>query len=726
MDADLAALPDDIDALRAALTIERSRMRDVAAERDAGAAELAVARAKASEDLALIAHQKLRIAKLERQIYGPRSERSDRLIDQLALQFEELEASATEDELAAEIAVAKTTTVAGFTRKRAERNSFPEHLPRERVVIDPPTACECCGGTRLRKLGEDVTRTLETIPRQWKVIETVREKFTCRDCEKISQAPAPFHVIARGWAGASLLAMILFEKFGQHQPLNRQAERYALEGVPISLSTMADAVGSGCAVLDPVLRRLEAHVLAAERLHGDDTTVPVLAKGKTDTGRCWVYVRDDRPFGGTSPPAAMFYYSRDRKGEHPQTHLAGYAGLFQADAFDGYRQLYLPDRTPGPILEAGCWVHARRPFFAMADVEENARRRAAGKKVIALSPIAIEVVRRIDALFEIERPINGKSADQRRVVRQQLSKPLVEELRRYLSEQRAKLSRGHDLAKAIDYILKRWAAFTRFLDDGRVCLSNNAAERALRGIATRESLCTPSSSIWKHWKLILSSEVTRATFTPDRRRDGRCGKIRGEDLERRAGNDLLGAKYTGFDQLAYPVAGNAALLGRLAQGQPGSILLGRLIGVNVADAPDGADPVCRPGLALSGRQSHPVEGGSDILVGPAARHAANDRQGLVGGAAFVFAGAGFTQPKFGVLAAFPMDDQNNLPSLLVDVDDDVIDEGTRQLLAGAHRDAGVLPCRLEVLGDGAQVRHRRRRGGGDRRIKTRLAVADAA
>ena len=483
MDADLAALPDDIDALKAALTIERARMREVVGERDAGAAELAVARAKASEDLALIAHQKLRIAKLERQIYGPRSERSERLIDQLALQFEEFEASATEDELAAEIAVAKTTTVAGFTRSRAERNTFPDHLPHERVVIDPPTTCECCGGTRLRKLSEDVTRTLEVIPRQWKVIETVREKFTCRDCEKISQAPAPFHVIARGWAGPSLLAMILFEKFGQHQPLNRQAGRYALEGVPISLSTMADAVGSSCASLDPVLKLVEAHVMAAERLHGDDTTVPVLAKGKTDIGRCWVYVRDDKPFGGPAPPAAMFYYSRDRKGEHPQSHLARYTGLFQADAFDGYRQLYLPDRSPGPIVEAGCWVHARRPFFAMADLEENARRRAAGKKAIALSPTAIEVVRRIDALFDIERAINGKSAEERRAVRQELSKPLVEELWVYIREQRAKLSRGHDLAKAIDYILKRWAAFTLFLDDGRVCLSNNAAERALRGIA---------------------------------------------------------------------------------------------------------------------------------------------------------------------------------------------------------------------------------------------------
>ncbi|MGO9817280.1 MAG: IS66 family transposase zinc-finger binding domain-containing protein, partial [Acidocella sp.] len=230
MDADPGALPDDIDALKAALMSERARTQEVAAE-------LAVARAKASEDLALIAHQKLRIAKLERQIYGPRSERSSLLVEQMALAFEELEASATEDELAAEIAVAKVTSVAGFTRRRPERNSFPEHLPRERVVIAPPTSCTCCGGTRLRKMGEDITKSLESIPRQWKVIETVREKFTCRDCEKISQSPAPFHVIPRGWAGPSLLAMILFEKFGQHQPLNRQAERYAREGVPISLST---------------------------------------------------------------------------------------------------------------------------------------------------------------------------------------------------------------------------------------------------------------------------------------------------------------------------------------------------------------------------------------------------------------------------------------------------------------------------------------------------------
>ena len=476
MNAARDAVPDDIAALKEVLAIERAKGLEIAAE-------LAVARAKASEDTALIAQQKLRIAKLERQIYGQRSERSSRLIDQLELALEEAEARATEDELAAEKAVAKVTSVRGFTRQRPERNTFPDHLPRERVVIDPPSACECCGGNRLRKLGEDVTCTLESIPRQWKVIETVREKFTCRDCEKISQAPAPFHVIARGWAGPSLLAMIVFEKFGQHQPLNRQADRYALEGVPIALSTMADAVGSVCAALDPIRRLVEAHVMAAERLHGDDTTVPVLAKGKTDTGRCWIYVRDDRPFGGTGPPAAMFYYSRDRKGEHPKMHLAGYAGILQADAYDGYNHLYLAGRNPGPIQEAACWVHARRPFFAMADIEENARRKAQGKKEIPMSPIAIEVVRRIDALFEIERSINGKSAEERLAVRRTLSRPLVDDLHAYMREQAARLSRSHDLVKAFNYILKRWASFTLFLRDGRVCLSNNAAERGLRGIA---------------------------------------------------------------------------------------------------------------------------------------------------------------------------------------------------------------------------------------------------
>ena len=469
MDSGLGAPADDIEALKAALIVAR--------------AEVASARAQRSDDQALIAHLKLQIEKLNRDRYGPRSERAARLLNQLELQLEELEATATEDELAAEMAAAKTTKVASFTRKRPSRKPFPEHLPRERVIVPGPTACLCCGGGRLRKLGEDVTETLESVPRQWKVIQHVREKFTCRDCEKISQAPAPFHVIPRGWAGPNLLAMILFEKFGQHQPLNRQAERYAKEGVPISLSTLADQVGGCTVALTPLFKRIEAYVLSAERLHGDDTTVPVLAKGKTDTGRIWVYVRDDKPFGGPAPPAAVFYYSRDRAGEHPQAHLATYTGIFQADAYTGYGKLYEPGRSPGPIFEAACWVHARRPFFIMADLAENARRKAQGKKPPLISPLALEVVRRIDALFEIERTINGQSAEQRKAVRQELSAPLVADLKAWMREQRAKLSRGNDIAKAMDYMLKRWTVFTRFLDDGRICLSNNAAERGVRGIA---------------------------------------------------------------------------------------------------------------------------------------------------------------------------------------------------------------------------------------------------
>jgi transposase len=469
-------LPDDIDALKAALLAANDRAEQVTAE-------LAIAKAKASDDQALIAHQQLQIAKLTRELYGQHSERSVRLLDQMELAFEELESSATEDELAAERAAAKTTNVVAFIRKRPARQPFPEHLPRERVVEPGPASCQCCGSARLRKLGEDITETLEVIPRQWKVIQHVREKFTCRDCEKISQAPAPFHVIARGWAGPSLLAMILFEKYGQHQPLNRQAERYAREGVPFSLSTLADQVGACCAVLAPLIERIEAHVFAAERLHGDDTTVPVLARGKTHLGRCWVYVRDDRPFSGRAPPAAMFYYSRDRGGAHPVRHLAGYAGILQADAYGGYNKLYEADRRPGRIIEAGCWVHARRPFFVLADIDANARRKAEGKTTGVVSPLALEAVRRIDALFEIERSINGDSAERRRAVRQELSAPLIADLEAWLHEHRPKLSRSNDLAKAMDYILKRWAAFTLFLDDGRVCLTNNAAERALRGIA---------------------------------------------------------------------------------------------------------------------------------------------------------------------------------------------------------------------------------------------------
>jgi hypothetical protein len=343
------------------------------------------------------------------------------------------------------------------------------------------------------------------------VVETVREKFACRDCEKIMQPPAPFHVLPRGWAGPSFLAMLLFEKYGQHQPLNRQAERFAREGVPLSVSTLADQVGAASFALMPIFRLIEAHVLAAQRLHGDDTTVPVMAKGKTVTGRLWDYVRDDRPFGGSDPPAVIFYYSRDRRGEHPQAHLASWAGILQADAYGGYGELYAPDRQPGPILEAACFAHARRKFFELADVEGAARKKSRGEKAGMIYPIALEAVQKLDALFDIERTINGKSAAERLAVRQELSASLMVELNVWMTAQLARISRNHDLAKAINYMLRRWGAFTRFLNDGRVCLTNNAAERSLRGVCLgRKSWLFCGSDRGGHRAAIMFSLIQTA------------------------------------------------------------------------------------------------------------------------------------------------------------------------------------------------------------------------
>ena len=478
-------MPDD--------AAEIARLR---AELAATKADLAQARAVVSASEAMISHLKLEIAKLQRAQYGQRSERRARLIEQLELQLEELQTAAAEDETAAEAAAAKTSTVQGFQRRRPVRKPFPEHLPRERVVIEAPSTCNCCGSSRIVKMGEDVTETLEVIPRQWKVIQTVREKFTCRDCEKITQPPAPFHTTPRGWAGPNLLAMILFEKFGQHQPLNRQAERYAREGVELSLSTLADQVGACAIALQPLHALIRAHVLAAERLHGDDTTVPLLARGGTRTARLWTYVRDDRPFAGGAPPAALFFFSPDREKTHPNRHLAGWQGILQADAYGGYNDLYRTDRVPAPVTGALCWAHARRKFFELADIA-GARHRARtggafdgslrkGRPAHEISPVALEAVQRIDALFDIERGINGLPAEQRLQARQRLARPLVDELHGWLVAERAQLSKHNPVAKAINYMFEkegRWEAFTRFLEDGRICLTNNAAERSLRGVA---------------------------------------------------------------------------------------------------------------------------------------------------------------------------------------------------------------------------------------------------
>lgn len=469
-------------ASTASTELEELRRALAASQAHAAAAEARAAalEAQASNADAVIATLKLEIEKLRRELYGTRSERKARLLEQMELQLEELEATAGEDDAAADEAAARASQVRSHDRRKPARKPFPAHLPRERVVLPAPEACDCCGSGRLHKIGEDITETLEVIPRQWKVVQTVREKFGCRDCEKISQPPAPFHVLPRGWAGPSLLAMLLFEKYGQHQPLNRQSERFAREGVELSTSTLADQVGACAFVLRPLHNLIAAHVLDAERLHGDDTTVPVLAKLKTDTGRIWVYVRDDRPFAGRAPPAAWFRYSRDRRGEHPQEHLEGFAGILQADAYGGYNGLYDRGRSPAPVTAALCWAHARRKFFELADIASKARR---GKTAPAISPLAWEAVERIDGLLEIEREVVGQSPELRVSVRRERSAALVAELHTWMQNRRAGMSRHAPVAKAMDYMLTRWDSFTCFLDDGRICLTNNAAERALRGIA---------------------------------------------------------------------------------------------------------------------------------------------------------------------------------------------------------------------------------------------------
>jgi len=459
------SLPDDVAILKA-MVIAGHAAR-LAAEAKAQNAE-----AEAKARALLIEQMKFTIAKLRHEQYGQSSERGA-ILEQLELQLADLEEDASEAEAQAQLAAAAATAakvqVEGFQRKRPARRPLPEHLPRERVVHPSPTSCPCCGGNTLRKIGEDVTETLEHVPSRWKVIQHVREKFSCRSCETITQTPAPSHPIARGRAGPILLAHILFCKYGLHLPLHRQSATYAREGVDLEVSTLADWVGAASATLMPLVEAIRAHVFAAERIHADDTTVPVLAKGKTRIGRLWTYVRDDRPFAGTAAPAAAFFYSADRGGVHPDAHLAGYAGLMQADAYAGFNRLYEAGRKPGPIIEAICWAHARRKFFDLVRLDK--------------APIAIEAVERIDALFAIERDINGKPPPERQRVRNEHSRPLVTELEKWLRKQRAKLSAGNQVAKAISYSLNCWSGLTRFLDDGRLCMSNNAAERALRCVA---------------------------------------------------------------------------------------------------------------------------------------------------------------------------------------------------------------------------------------------------
>ena len=328
----------------------------------------------------------------------------------------------------------------------------------------------------------------------------IREKLSCRVCDTVVAAPAPDHAIARGRAGAGLLAHIVVSKYDDHLPLYRQAEIFARGGVSLETSTLSGWVGATAAALQPLVDALAVDVLASDTLHVDDTPVPVLAPGtgKTKTGRLWTYVRDERPFAGARPPAALFFYSPDRKGEHPQAHLTDFRGVIHADGYAGFNELF----AGGRIVEAACWAHVRRKFF---DVH-----------AATASPIAKEALDRIGQLYAVEKTINGSPPDRRRQERQRRSKPIAEALSAWAESTVRQLSRKSELAQAFRYMRARWTALVRCFDDGRLALDNNPAERALRCVAMRRSLYPSCSSVWKHWKLVYWHDATRTTCSPNR------------------------------------------------------------------------------------------------------------------------------------------------------------------------------------------------------------------
>ena len=438
MEIDLANLPMDTEALQALV------------RQLAGAVK--------TQDLK-IAQLEARIAKLKRMQFGQSSEKIAREIEQLELELDELH----EEE--GKRAAGRPSVVQALVEK-PYRKPLPPHLPREEEVHEASCTCPNCGG-QMRRFGEDVTEVLEYVPASFKVIRHIRPKLSCRTCETIVQAPMPSLPIERGKPGPGLLAHVLVSKYADHLPLYRQSDIYAREGVELERSTLADWVGRSAALLEPLVTALRKEVMSSAVLHGDDTPVPVLAPGtgKTRTGRLWTYVRDGRPHGSEQPPVAAFFYSPDRKGEHPQAHLKGFNGILHADGYAGFNAVF--ERTE--VREAACWAHVRRKFF--------------DEQAATSSPIAGETLNRIGMLYTIEDGIRGKPPDDRRRIREDRAQPLLAELRAWLVATLPKLSAKTDLAKAIRYTLSRWDALTRYIHDGRIEIDNNAAERAIRGVA---------------------------------------------------------------------------------------------------------------------------------------------------------------------------------------------------------------------------------------------------
>ena len=417
-----------------------------------------------------IEHLKLVIEKYRRMIFGRKSEKLSGELEQLEFRLEELETAQGAEEAAqaaTEATQPSSTRTDSKRRSRPARKPIPEDLPRE-VVTHLPAHSHCpdCGGA-LRQFGEDVSEQLERVPASFKVIRHVRPKFACAGCESVVEAPAPARPIDRGLPGPGLLAHVQVSKYADHLPLYRQSQIYAREGVDLDRSTLAGWVGAASELLTPLVDEIRKHVLAAAKIHADDTPVPVLApgNGKTKTGRLWTYVRDDRPAGYSTAPAAWFTYSEDRKGEHPRRHLKDFKGALQADAYSGFHHLY----GDGAIYEVACWAHTRRKFH---DIH-----------VAHASPTTTEALARIGALYGIEEQIRGKPAELRCSVRQAYARPLLVELRQWMDKTLRSLSTKSATAEAIRYALSRWRALTRYVDDGLLEIDNNAAERALRAVA---------------------------------------------------------------------------------------------------------------------------------------------------------------------------------------------------------------------------------------------------
>jgi len=459
-----ANLPSDPEALRAfALACQ--------AELAATSSELRAAKAAVQLTSLEIEKLKFQIAKLRRMQFGRSSERIAREIAQLELRLEELETGE------AEVAVKVEATrhpLAQQERTKPKRKPLPDHLPRQEIVHEPENdgACTCADcGSRMAKLGEDVTEVLDYVPGRFQVIRHVRPKYACTTCDAITQAPAPAMPTPRGRATPSMLAHLLTSKYCDHLPLYRQSEIYARDGVDLDRSTLSDWVGQAAWLLDPIVAAIRRHVFAAEKIHGDDTTVPVLAPGlgRTKTGRLWVYVRDDRPFCGTAPPAAAYFYSPDRRGEHPAAHLATFTGFLQADGYAGFDALYAAARTvPGPITEVACWAHCRRKFF---DVWESTK-----------SPIAKEALDRIAWVYAIEAKARFAPGEERLRHRSD-TVPLLDGFFSWADKIVAKVSAKSALAEAFRYTINRRQALSRFSTDARLEADNNIAENAMRCIA---------------------------------------------------------------------------------------------------------------------------------------------------------------------------------------------------------------------------------------------------